>query len=75
VDFLNRLIPDLYASAIPDREMMLYMLKTGQDLDWRNKFYVSSFRRKLSSMGIHANIPEPTPIAIPHEVQQALAAN
>jgi ribonucleoside-diphosphate reductase beta chain len=75
VDFLNPLLPDLYEFGRPRADFIPAMLAQGQDLDWTPKFYASSLRRKLRAIGIHANIPDPKPTAVPPEVQAMLSQN
>lgn len=75
VDFINQLLPGLYDFGRPSPEIMLNYLKNGEDIDWTPKFYASSLRRKLRAMGIHANIPDPTPTPIPPDIAAAARAN
>jgi ribonucleoside-diphosphate reductase beta chain len=75
VDFINKLLPGLYDFGRPSPEIMLNYLKNGEDIDWTPKFYASSLRRKLRAMGIHANIPDPTPTPIPPDIAAAARAN
>jgi ribonucleoside-diphosphate reductase beta chain len=75
VDFINTLLPGLYDFGRPSPEIMLNYLKNGEDIDWTPNFYASSLRRKLRAMGIHANIPDPTPTPIPPDIAAAARAN
>ncbi|MBI3734663.1 MAG: hypothetical protein HY259_14590, partial [Chloroflexi bacterium] len=75
VNFINQILPSLYESARPEPDMLAYMLQAGQDIDWRQKFYANSFRRKLRAVGIQANIPDPQPTPIPAELMAAVAAH
>ncbi len=75
IDFINPLLPDLYEFGRPRPEFLPGLLKSGQDIDWTPKFYVSSLRRKLRAIGIHANIPDPKPTPIPPEYQALISQN
>ncbi len=75
VDFINKLLPGLYASTVPEPDMMRWMLQTRQDLDWRNRFYASAFRRKFRALGIQADVPDPAPIPIPPEMRAVPSRN
>ena len=74
VDFINKLLPQMYESGRPLPEMLPMYLQTGQDVDFAPKFYASALRRKLRAMGIQANIPEPKPMEIPEALRQAVMA-
>jgi ribonucleoside-diphosphate reductase beta chain len=72
VDFINRLLPDLYLNGRPLPELIPMMLQTGQDIDFSPKFYASALRRKLRAMGIQASIPDPQPTPIPDELKASV---
>jgi ribonucleoside-diphosphate reductase beta chain len=69
VDFINRLLPDLYEFGRPSVEFIPAILKAGRDVDFTPKFYASALRRKLRAMGIQADIPDPKPTPIPEELK------